>query len=213
VSRRDPPAVRQDPLRLATSIFLGALGAEVLVLAATGIALYFVYRPDDARAWNDIRALHGSGSVAFSHGARSVHRLAAFLTFPTAVLAGVLVGLRRDSARRWTGPAVGVALVLAALVTGVTGYLLPWDQLALWAVTVGSNLLGYRALASHQVRFVLIGGVEVSPTTVLRELVIHALLGGPVLALLIACGWRRGGRARSEAAEAAVRAAVEPVRR
>ena len=53
------------------------------------------------------------------------------------------------------------------LLLSFTGYLLPWDQLALWAVTVGTNMMGYTPVFGDQVRFVLLGGVEIGTDTLL----------------------------------------------
>jgi quinol-cytochrome oxidoreductase complex cytochrome b subunit len=72
-----------------------------------------------------------------------------------------------------------------------TGYLLPWDQLALSAVQVGTNVRGYGVLFRPLVRFVFVGGAEVSPDTVIRWLMVHMLVLGPALVSLIVLGWRR----------------------
>ena len=53
---------------------------------------------------------------------------------------------------------IGVILITLTLLLSFTGYLLPWDQLALWAVTVGTNMIGYTPVFGSQVRFVLLGG-------------------------------------------------------
>ena len=56
---------------------------------------------------------------------------------------------------------IGVVLLMLTLLLSFTGYLLPWDQLALWAVTVGTNMMGYTPVLGTQVRFVLLGGKEI----------------------------------------------------
>ena len=68
-------------------------------------------------------------------------------------------------------------MILLTLTIGLsfTGYLLPWDQLALWAVTVGTNMAGYTPVFGEEVRFVLLGGKEISPETLLRWYVLHVL--------------------------------------
>ena len=48
-------------------------------------------------------------------------------------------------------------LLLLTLLLSFTGYLLPWDQLALWAVAVGTSMMGYTPVLGDQVRFVLLG--------------------------------------------------------
>jgi quinol-cytochrome oxidoreductase complex cytochrome b subunit len=54
---------------------------------------------------------------------------------------------------------IGVILLTLTLLLSFTGYLLPWDQLALWAVTVGTNMMGYTPVFGEEVSFVLLGGV------------------------------------------------------
>ena len=71
---------------------------------------------------------------------------------------------------------IGVILLQFTLLLSFTGYLLPWDQLALWAVTVGTNMMGYTPVFGEQVRFVLLGGVEIGTDTLLRWYVLHVLL-------------------------------------
>ena len=71
---------------------------------------------------------------------------------------------------------IGVILLTLTLLLSFTGYLLPWDQLALWAVTVGTNMMGYTPVFGSQVRFVLLGGVEIGSETLLRWYVLHVLM-------------------------------------
>ena len=61
------------------------------------------------------------------------------------------------------------------LLLSFTGYLLPWDQLALWAVTVGTNMMWYTPVFGEQVRFVLLGG-EIGTDTLLCQYVLNLLL-------------------------------------
>ena len=58
---------------------------------------------------------------------------------------------------------VGVVLLFLTLGLSFTGYLLPWDQLAIWAVTVGTSLAGYSPFIAKQANFLLLGGVVVGP--------------------------------------------------
>ena len=70
---------------------------------------------------------------------------------------------------------VGVILLLMTLLLAFSGYLLPWDQLALWAFSVGMSMAGFTPVFGQQVSFVLQGGVEVGPETLLRWYVLHVL--------------------------------------
>ena len=56
---------------------------------------------------------------------------------------------------------IGVVLLVLTLLLSFTGYLLPWDQLSYWAVTVGTNIAGYVPVFGNQVRSLLLGGNEV----------------------------------------------------
>jgi hypothetical protein len=86
---------------------------------------------------------------------------------------------------------IGVVLLTLTLLLSFTGYLLPWDQLALWAVTVGTNMMGYSPLVGSQVRFVLLGGVEIGSETLLRWYVLHVIMLPFVIIIFMAIHfWR-----------------------
>ena len=185
------PGSGPDALARAGRVLLIVLGVQVAVLVVSGVALYFLYRPSLGQAWGDFVTGDDSWDVRLSNGLRFVHRLASWLTVPTAVGTALVVALARGPRRRrWPGAAVGAGMALTAVGASFTGFLLPWDQLALWAVKVGTNLRGYGPLFGSEVRFVLIGGVEIQPGTLLRWLFLHALVLGPALAVLVALGWR-----------------------
>ncbi len=174
------------------AILLAGLSVEIGVLVVTGIVLYFVYVPTDGQAWGDVFPTGRSGGIRLADGIRLIHRLAAVLAFPTALAASILLALRgRPGVRRWTGAVLGVGIVLTTVAVSITGYLLPWDQLALWAVEVGTNIKGYRWLSNDTVRFVLLDGSEVSRGTVFWWLVVHALVLTPVLGALVVLAGRR----------------------
>ena len=106
---------------------------------------------------------------------------------------------------------VGVILLVFTLLLSFTGYLLPWDQLAMWAVTVGTNMARATPVMGHEgpgaafikvgdeavvhsgsdVRFGLLGGRFVSPWTLLRFYVLHCVGFPLVVAFLISLHfWR-----------------------
>jgi quinol-cytochrome oxidoreductase complex cytochrome b subunit len=86
---------------------------------------------------------------------------------------------------------IGVVLLLLTLMLSFTGYLLPWDQLALWAVTVGTNMMGYSPVLGSQVRFALLGSVEIGTETLLRWYVLHVLMLPFVIVIFMAIHfWR-----------------------
>jgi len=86
---------------------------------------------------------------------------------------------------------VGVILLLLTLLLSFSGYLLPWDQLALWAVTVGTNMAGFVPVIGDQVKFALLAGVEVSASTLLRFYVLHVLAFPFIIVIFMAVHfWR-----------------------
>ena len=189
---RQHPQPGRDDLGRTHSILLGILSVAVGVLVVTGIALFFLYRPTTRQAWPGILTESYDWDVRVSSALRLIHRLAAWLAVLTAVATGVALAIRRpETASRWAGPVLGAGIPITTLAAFFTGLLLPWDQLALWAVTVGSNVRGYRVLFDPVVRFVLIGGVEISRHTLIWWLLVHTLLLGSALVALVVLGWRR----------------------
>ena len=79
---------------------------------------------------------------------------------------------------------VGVMLLTLTLLLSFTGYLLPWDQLAFWAITVGATIASYAPMGDLQ-RFVLLGGNTVDQGALIRFYVAHVFLLPLVTTLLI----------------------------
>jgi quinol-cytochrome oxidoreductase complex cytochrome b subunit len=86
---------------------------------------------------------------------------------------------------------VGVVLLLLTLLLSYTGYLLPWDQLAFWGVSVGTNMVKAMPVLGAQIRYLLLGGNIVGENALLRFYVLHCAL--LPLGLLLGVGlhlWR-----------------------
>jgi quinol-cytochrome oxidoreductase complex cytochrome b subunit len=84
----------------------------------------------------------------------------------------------------------GVAVLVTALAASFTGYLLPWDQLALWAVTAGTGIKGAQAIFDAPVKYILIGSREVSVSTYRFWAIAHVVLGLLVAAAAV-LAWLR----------------------
>jgi quinol-cytochrome oxidoreductase complex cytochrome b subunit len=86
---------------------------------------------------------------------------------------------------------VGVLLLFQTLMLSFTGYLLPWDQIAFWAITVGTQMAQYAPLLGPQSSFFLLGGIEVGQNTLLRFYVLH-VIAFPLIAaiMMIVHFWR-----------------------
>lgn len=149
-----------------------------VVVFASGAMLIFYYRPTAAQAWNDLYQLRSDASL--SQSLRSLHRWATSLWLFTLIPLLIVEIIRRSSRSALTL----AGTIVLALAASFTGYLLPWDQLALWAVTLGTNMRGYLPLLfGDDVRFVVINGVEVGQSTIRRWFYIHVALGTGVLLL------------------------------
>nr|MDQ3553999.1 cytochrome b N-terminal domain-containing protein [Chloroflexota bacterium] len=71
---------------------------------------------------------------------------------------------------------VGVVLLFLTIMLSFTGYLLPWDQIAYWAVTIGQNMASYVPIFSVPSQLLIFGGLEVGQNTLLRFYVLHVIL-------------------------------------
>ena len=170
-----PVKVKRHGVKLSYTLCLGGLSFFMfIVLTITGIFLMFYYRPTAPEAYVDIAAL--STDVAFGQLVRNIHRWGAHLMVITVFLHMTRVfyhgAYKPPREFNWV---VGVVLLFLTLLLSFTGYLLPWDQLALWAVTVGTNMGGYTPVFGDQVSFVLLGGIQVGGPTLLRFYVLHVL--------------------------------------
>jgi quinol-cytochrome oxidoreductase complex cytochrome b subunit len=186
-----PVKVKRHAVKVSYTLCLGGLSFFLFILLTiTGIFLMFFYRPTAAQAWNDIYTLQTS--VTFGLLVRNMHRWAAHLMVLAVFLHMARVfyhgAYKPPREFNWV---IGVILLTLTLLLSFTGYLLPWDQLSLWAVTVGTNMMGYTPVFGDQVRFVLLGGKEIGTDTLLRWYVLHVLFVPFVTVIFLAIHfWR-----------------------
>ena len=186
-----PVKVRRRELYFSYSWYLGVISAVLLgSLIISGIYLMFFYVPSPINAYGDIQNLQTD--VAFGQFIRNVHRWSAHLMVISvaAHMARVFYRGAYKSPREfnWT---IGVVLLILTLLLSFTGYLLPWDQLAYWAVTVGSSMAAFVPFIGDQVKTILIGGDQVGAATLLRFYVLHvAVLPALIVAVLAVHLWR-----------------------
>lgn len=186
-----PVKVKRHAVKLSYTLCLGGLSFFLFILLTiTGIFLMFYYTPTEQQAYLDIQAL--STSVAFGSLVRNMHRWGAHLMVLTVFLHMSRVfyhgAYKPPREFNWV---VGVVLLLLTLLLSFSGYLLPWDQLALWAVTVGTNMAGFVPMFGAQVKFTLLAGVEVTAATLLRFYVLHVLFFPFVIVIFMAVHfWR-----------------------
>ncbi|MGH2740849.1 MAG: selenite/tellurite reduction operon b-type cytochrome ExtP [Actinomycetota bacterium] len=174
-----PVKIKRHGLKLTYTFCLGGLSFFLFVLlTVTGIFLMFFYRPSadlaSATAYADMEAIRSN--VVFGDLVRNIHRWGAHLMTFTVFLHMARVfytgAYKPPREFNWV---VGVILLLLTLLLAFTGYLLPWDQLAIWAVTIAEGISANSPLIGNEVKFVLLGGIQVGPDTLLRWYVLHVL--------------------------------------
>jgi cytochrome b6 len=178
-----PVKVREKSLRVRAAYYLGSISFLLfVVLTFTGVLLMFYYHPAVPQAYRDMKDLR----FVVSNGIflRNVHRLAAQLMVLVVFWHMFHVfyrgGYKPPHEFNWV---VGVVVLLVTLFLSYTGYLLPWDQLAFWAITVGTNIISAMPFLGKETRFLLLGGNLVGENALLRFYVLHCVVL-PLLALI-----------------------------
>jgi len=205
-----PVRARASGVRLSFTWCMGGLTFFLfLVEAVTGILLMFYYRPVAASAYSDILALREDVPLGIM---REIHRWGAHAMVITVWLHMFRVFMTGSyKPPREFNWGIGVILLVITMFLSFTGYLLPWDQLAVWAVTVGTNMARAHPLIGHEgpfanvlatgdiqlvtagddIRYLLVSGRFVGEATLLRFYVFHCI-AVPVLAMLLMAAhfWR-----------------------
>lgn len=175
-----------------------------LLLTLSGVLLMFYYTPSTEHAYGDMKDFEFT--VPFGLFLRNLHRWAAHLMVITVWLHMFRVFMTGSyKPPREFNWAVGVVLLVITLLLSFTGYLLPWDQLGFWAITVGTNMARATPFIGHQgpfgdglgftpyndIRFALLGGSLVGQNALLRAYVWHCV-GLPLFAgfLMAVHFWR-----------------------
>ncbi len=186
-----PVKVKRHAVKVSYTLCLGGLSFFLfMLLTVTGIFLMFFYKPTTTEAWNSIYQLQTS--VTFGLLVRNMHRWSAHLMVLSVFLHMCRVfyhgAYKPPREFNWV---IGIVLLLLTFLLSFTGYLLPWDQLSLWAVTVGSNMAGYTPVFGNEVRFVLVSGNEIGAGTLIRWYVLHVLMLPFIIVIFMAVHfWR-----------------------
>ena len=193
-----PVTLPRHALKVAYTFCLGGLTFFLfLVETITGVLLMFYYRPVPDYAYMDMKTLEYA--VQFGIVLRNLHRWGAHLMVICVMLHMLRVFLtgsyRPPREFNWV---VGVQLLVLTLLLSFTGYLLPWDQLAFWAVTVGTNMAAATPFIGAEgpfheilgvtpmtdVRFLLLGDMKVGSNALLRFYVMHCV-ALPLVAIIM----------------------------
>jgi quinol-cytochrome oxidoreductase complex cytochrome b subunit len=200
-----PVKVHQHTIKPWFSMGLGLITFFLFILLTiSGVLLMFYYVPSTEQAYD--RMLDLRGSVAFGTFLRNMHRWSAhgmvaavFLHMCRVFFTG---SYKKPREFNWV---IGVVLFLLTLFSSFTGYLLPWDQLAFWAITVGTAIAGYAPLVGKEIQFLLLGDTSVGQEALLRFYVLHIAVLPLLMTLLISIHFWRirkdGGLSRPEESE------------
>jgi len=197
-----PVKVNRKSLRWSYSFGLGIISTILFgVLVWTGVLLMFYYIPSVERAYPTMKEIQLS--VPLGQFTRNMHRWAAHGMVLMVVLHMARVfytgAYKPPREFNWI---LGVIMLVFTLGASFTGYLLPWDQLSFWAITVGTNIAGYAPVVGPLTRTILLGGVDVGQNTLIRFYTLHIALLPLVLTGLISVHiWRvrkDGGLAASD---------------
>lgn len=174
------------------SLYLGIIILTLFViLTVTGLILMFLYVPSVERAYWSVKDL--KFVVPYGWFIRDLHRIAAQLMVATVFIHLVrvfLTGAYKKSnaivgSYRPLNWWIGLTLLLVTMMLSYTGYLLPWDQLALWAITIGDHIALSAPIIGPSVSKLLIGGTIIDQNTLIRWYVAHVFFLPVIILMLI----------------------------
>ncbi len=150
--------------------------------SVTGAILMVYYTPSPLVAYGDMQTI--ISDIPMGRLLRNMHRLGAHVM----VAVVFLHMLRTFFTASYKAPrqfiwVTGVLLLLITLVLSFSGYLLPWDQLAYWAVTIGSSMAEAAPLFGSAVNLLVRGGVDIGAGTLLRFYLLH-VFALPMIAII-----------------------------
>ena len=186
-----PAKVSLHSLRASYSFGLGLISLYLfLILTVTGVLLMFYYVPSTDHAYDNMKDLQFVVSAGLIM--RNMHRWAAHLMVIFVLLHMCRVfytgAYKRPREFNWV---LGIGLFLLTLGLSFTGYLLPWDQLAFWAITVGTNIAAYAPYIGPSLKYLMLGGNVVGQEALIRFYALHVIVLPAVAGFLIAVHlWR-----------------------
>ena len=195
-----PTRLHRTHVKITHTYCLGGLSFFMFLgLTVTGVLLMFYYVPSVERAYQDIQALETN--VRFGQLLRNLHRWMAHAMILLVLLHMMRVfytgAYKPPREFNWI---VGVVLLILTLLLSFTGYLLPWDQLAFWAITVGTTMVGSAPVLGDESRFLLLGGFSVGPNALIRFYTLHVIALPLLISIFMAVHFwrirRDGGLAR-----------------
>jgi len=180
-----PRTVPERTVKFTLTWGLGGMAVVlVLMLFGTGVLLKFAYQPIPEKAYASVLRLQND--IFFGQLIRNVHHwsgnfllVVTFLHLLRVFFTGAFHPPRQFN---WV---IGLGMFFAVVISNFTGYLLPWDQLAFWAVTISTSMLEYIPGAGEWLQQLILGGPEMGPTTLTNFFAIHTAIIPAFLIILM----------------------------
>ena len=181
-----PVKVPARTIRFTHTFGLGGSSLVLItILAVTGILLMLAYQPAPAVAHDAVVTIENG--VLFGPLVRGVHYWSANLLVVVLLLHAARVfftgGYHGPRQFNWV---VGVSLLVIVLANAFTGYLLPWDQLSYWAITISTGMLGYVPWLGAALQRMARGGDEIGADTLILFYTVHTSIVPALLVVVMA---------------------------
>jgi quinol-cytochrome oxidoreductase complex cytochrome b subunit len=181
-----PRRVPEKTLRYTLTWGLGGTAAVLVLLQLfTGILLKFAYGPDPTQAYESL--VHLQADFLFGQLIRNIHFWSANLLVVVVFLHALRVfftgGFHPPRRLNWV---IGLCLFILVLASNLTGYLLPWDQLAYWATTICTGMLEYIPVIGSLMQQVVLGGPQIGPATLRNFFALHTAVLPILIVMLMA---------------------------
>jgi cytochrome b6 len=162
--------------RWSVFYYLGGMALFLLLVqVATGLLLLLYYEPGTATAYESVKRI--SGEIPFGWLVRSIHRWSADIFIGVVALhmltAFLMKAYRRPRELTWL---TGAAMLGIALGFGFSGYLLPWDEIAFFATSVGTAVAGSIPFVGQALLSLMRGGEDVTGATLARFFALHVVV-------------------------------------
>jgi len=186
-----PVRVPVKTLRFTHTFGLGGMALLLTVLLmGTGVLLMFAYEPVPGEAYRSVLRLQDA--VLFGGFVRGIHHWSANLLIVVVTLHILRVfftgAFHPPRQLNWI---IGLGLLACVIASNFTGYLLPWDQLSYWAITISTGMLSYVPLLGRWLQGFLRGGEEVGSATLVTFYALHTtVIPVAILALMGFHFWR-----------------------
>jgi len=181
-----PRRVPERTLRFTLTWGLGGMAAVLVLLQLfSGTLLKFAYGPLPTQAYDSLVRLQEG--FLFGRLVRNMHFWSANLLVVVVCLHGLRVffsgGFHPPRRLNWV---VGLSLFILLLLSNLTGYLLPWNQLAYWATTICVGVLEYIPLVGSRLQQIVLGGPQIGPATLRNFFALHTAVFPALIVMLMA---------------------------